>query len=159
MAQGYTGLTSAQLLALPLADQVAKVAQGSAQIQAMKSSEMQERWAKALEKTRPAATLGDPLLIDIGARPGTSDAANITTLVDNANKVFDEVAAGTRDQDIKDIFGAPNLATAKLKIKNARKRMDELKAANKIVTDRSGYSGEVGSAGSATPHRSPWPRV
>jgi HTH-like domain/Integrase core domain len=123
MAQGMTGMTVAQLTALPLADQTAKLAPGTAALQALKPWELQERWAQALSTVKPARMLGDPLLIDVGPRPGTSDAANIQTVVDNTNKVFDEIAAEARDQDIKDVFGAANLATAKTKYKNARKRV------------------------------------
>jgi len=103
--------------------------------------------AKAIRTEEPKATLGDPALIDTGARPGTGDAANITTLCAGADAVFSTIAAGTRDADIKQVFGATNVAAAKAKYAAAQTRMHQLKAADKIVTDRSGYSSEVSLGG------------
>lgn len=147
MAQGLTGMSVAALSALPLADQAAKVAAGSAQIAVLKPWEAQERWAKALGTAKPELTLGDPLLIDSGPRPGTADAANTQKVVDAANAIFDEIAAGSRDKDVADVFGTANVALAKDKYKKARKRMNELHALGKIVTDRSGYNAEAGLGG------------
>jgi hypothetical protein len=104
-------------------------------------------FAQAIRTAAPSAELGDPLLIDIGARPGTSDAANIMTLVTNANTIFTTIASGARDADITQVFGAANVATAKTKYANAFTRMNALRATDKIVTDRSGYSAEVGLGG------------
>jgi hypothetical protein len=103
--------------------------------------------ATAIRTEDPTAELGDPLLIDTGARPGTSDAANITSLVTRANTVFAAIAGGAKDADLTQVFGAANIATAKTKYANAKTRMNSLKAANKIVTDRSGYAAEVGLGG------------
>ncbi len=100
-------------------------------------------FAQALRTEVPSLELGDPLLIDVGARPATADAANITTLVNGANTILDAIAAGTHDAGIGQIFGAANVATAKGKYHNARVRINFLKTNNHIVTDRSGYSEEV----------------
>jgi hypothetical protein len=104
-------------------------------------------FANLLRSAAPNITLGDPALIDTGARPGTTDAANITTLVARANAVFAEIASGARDADIAQVFGVLNVAAVKAKYANAHTRMNQLKAANKIVTDRSGYSAEAGLGG------------
>jgi hypothetical protein len=104
-------------------------------------------FANAVRTAAPAAQLGDPLLIDSGARPGTSDAANITTLVGRADSVFATIAGGARDADLTQIFGAANVAAAKAKYALARTQMNHLKVIDKIVTDRSGYNAEVGLGG------------
>jgi hypothetical protein len=105
------------------------------------------RLGQEIRAQEPTAELGSPLLIDTGPRPGTADAANITTLVGKANTVFTTLAGTTRDTDIKEVFGAGNVADAKTKYDNAKTQMNALHATNKIVTDRSGYSGEVGLGG------------
>lgn len=105
------------------------------------------RFAAAIRAADPTARLGDPALIDIGARPATSDAANITTLVSKANAIFDEIALGVHDADITDVFGAANVAAAKAKYALARTAMNSLHTSNHIVTDRSGYSAEVSLGG------------
>jgi hypothetical protein len=105
------------------------------------------RFAEEIRKVKPSFQLGDPALIDVGARPGTADAANITTLVSGADALLNTIAGGSRDADVKKVFGAANVATAKAKYAAARTRMNALKSANKIVTDRSGYSAEVGLGG------------
>ncbi len=104
-------------------------------------------FANAIRTEAPSAELGNPLLIDTGARPGTADAVNLTTLVTNANSVFTTIASGARDADITQVFGAAKVATAKTKYDNARTRMNALRAVDKIVTDRSGYGAEVGLGG------------
>lgn len=104
-------------------------------------------FAKEIRTAAPAAELGDPLLIDSGARPATADAANITTLVGKANTVFTAIAGNAHDGDIVQIFGTANVAAAKTKYANAATRMNQLKATNKIVTDRSGYNAQVGLGG------------
>jgi hypothetical protein len=147
LALGVTGLTIAQLSALPAADVASKWATGWSALNALQPWELQRRWAEALFKVKPELQLGDPRLIDIGPRPGTSDAANIQTLVDNANKVFDKIAAGAKDGDVKQVFGNANLIKAKKKYAEGRKWMNKLKGTNHIVTDRSGYNREVGLGG------------
>jgi hypothetical protein len=94
-------------------------------------------------KVRPDTLLGDPLLINTGPRAGTQDAAHITQLVNAANAIFDRIATGAVDMHIKQVFGAANVATAKARYANARKRLNELHASNDIVTDRSHYNAEA----------------
>lgn len=101
------------------------------------------QFAAAIRTADPATTLGDPALIDVGARPATSDAVNIAFLVSMANWIFTLIALGLADADIADVFGAANVAAAKAKYALARTAMNSLHASNHIVTDRSGYSGEV----------------
>jgi hypothetical protein len=100
-------------------------------------------FAAAVRAAAPDTELGDPALINVGARPRTSDAANITTLVARADAVFAVIARGARDADIAQVFGVANVAAAKVKYANAHAQMNRLKAANKIVTDRSGFNAEV----------------
>lgn len=104
-------------------------------------------FANAIRTASPAAQLGDPNLIDTGARPGTADAANITTVVNAADTVFNTIASGANDADLTAVFGAANIAAAKTKYASARTRMNQLKLTDKIVTDRSGYNAEVGLGG------------
>lgn len=104
-------------------------------------------FAQAIRTAAPEAELGDPLLIDTGARPATPDAKNITSLVSGADTIFGILAGASHDADITQIFGAPNLAAAKTKYANARTRMNHLHSVNKIVTDRSGYNAEVSLGG------------
>jgi hypothetical protein len=105
------------------------------------------QFAQEIRTAAPSAELGDPLLIDVGARPHTADAANITTLVNNANAVFASIASGAKDADITQVFGAANVAAAKAKYANAKTRLNALKTADKIVTDRSGFSAQVSLGG------------
>jgi hypothetical protein len=152
MAELYAGQTVAQLTALPLADQQKAYAAGVNKLTAMTAWEQQQAYVTALEKARPDLTLGDPLLIDSGPRPGTADAANIQKLVDHANDVFDEIAAGKRDADVKNVFGNSNLAKAKAKYAQGRIWMNKLHKASHVVTDRSGYNAEVGLGGLTSFH-------
>jgi hypothetical protein len=105
------------------------------------------RRVEAIRSVRPDLTLGDPALIDTGPRPGTADTANLNTLVANANAIFDQIAGGGRDADIDQVFGHANRAVAKTKYANGKTWMNNLKASNHIVTDRSGYNDEVGLGG------------
>ena len=95
----------------------------------------------------PALALGDPMLIDTPPRSGTADAANLQKLVDNANKVFDEIATGAQTANLTQVFGATKVATARAKYAKARQRMNFLHARNKVVADRSGYNFEVNLGG------------
>jgi hypothetical protein len=147
MTIGVTGLTAAQLSALPPADQATKWATGWTALNALKPWELAGHWADALFKVKPALGLADPRLIDTGPRPGTNDAVNIQKLVNNANNVFDRIAAGANDTDVKQIFGTANLVKAKKKYAEGRKWMNKLHTDNHIVTDRSGYNAEVGLGG------------
>ena len=110
-------------------------------------------FATAIRTAAPSLTLGDPLLIDTGPRAGTADAANIATLVTNANTIFTTIAGTTRDTDIGQVFGTSNISNAKTKYNNARIRMNHLHATNMILTDRSGYNAEVGLGGLTNPAR------
>ncbi|PSK93425.1 DUF4157 domain-containing protein [Taibaiella chishuiensis] len=104
-------------------------------------------FAQAIRTAAPSATLGDPLLINTGPRPATADAANIATLVANATAIFTTLAGNSRNADLRQVFGAANVAAAKTKYNNARLQMNVLHAANQIVTDRSGYNAEVSLGG------------
>ncbi len=118
-----------------------------ADFKALPRAEQLSRQAKAIVALFPDAKLGDPALIDTGPRPATPDAANITKVVANADAIFNTIASGAQDPNIKQVFGDANLATAKAKYAEGRKWMNKLNTTNKIVTDRSGYSGEVSQGG------------
>ncbi len=141
------GLTTAQVTALTAAQKTAKQTAWNTLSATLKPWEVQARYANALATVRPGLKLGDPKLINTGPRPATADAAHITTLVTNANKVFDKIAAGAADADIDRVFGAANRATAKAKYKKARDAMNTLATTGHVVTDRSGYNREVSLGG------------
>jgi len=105
------------------------------------------RRLEAIRTLFPALTLGDPMLIDTGPRPGTADTANLTTLVGGANTIFAAIAAGTHDASIGQVFGPANVAAAKTKYTEGRTWMNTLHGNHHIVTDRSGYNSEVGLGG------------
>lgn len=105
-----------------------------------------ERANNALLKVRPDLTLGDPKLIDTGARSGTDDTKNLKKLGKNAAKVFDQILAGHRT-DLDQVFGKANVATARAKYVQGKKWMNKLLGLDKVVTDRSGYSDEVSLGG------------
>ena len=92
-AQFWYGMTRAQFDALPAPAKATKDQQAKNTIAALPRWEKEARWADALQKVKPGLMLGDPKLINTGPRAGTNDAANITTLVTNANLVFDKIAA------------------------------------------------------------------
>jgi hypothetical protein len=122
--------------------------QTQAEFRARPRWEQYTRWAEAMRLLRPVTgRFVDPLLIDVGPRPGTADAANLTRLVANANRVFNLIAGGSRDADIRQVFGAANLTRAKGRYAAARLWMNRLHRRGKIVTDRSGYSDEVSLGG------------
>jgi hypothetical protein len=91
--------------------------------------------------------LGDPALINTGPRPATADAANLATLVTGADSMIGLVIGGAHDNDLRDVFGAADVATAKARYTAARTRMNYLHTNNRIVTDRSGYNTEAGLGG------------
>ena len=101
----------------------------------------------AVLKVRPDLKLGDPKLIDTGARKGTDDAKNMKKLGTNAGKVFDKIIKGSNDKDLEDVFGKKNVATAKAKYQAAKTWMNNLLGLDKVVTDRSGYNDEVNLGG------------
>ena len=127
-------------------DEVRKLAMAGltkAQFDALAADERNARWAAAIRQVWPALALGDPMLIDTPPRAGTADAGNLQKLVDNANKVFDEIATGAQTTNLTQVFGATKVATARAKYRKARQRMNFLHARNKVVADRSGYNFEV----------------
>ena len=131
-------------------DEVRKLAMAGltkAQFDALAADERNARWAAAIRQVWPALALGDPMLIDTPPRAGTADAGNLQKLVDNANKVFDEIATGAQTTNLTQVFGATKLVTARRKYAKARQRMNFLHARNKIVADRSGYNFEVNLGG------------
>ncbi|WP_155849060.1 hypothetical protein [Amycolatopsis vancoresmycina] len=106
--------------------------------------------AEAIRAQAPGLVLGDPALINIGVRPGAlgvADAANIAALVTNATALINTVIGGAHDGDLRQVFGPPNVATAKARYRAARDRMNYLHTHHRIVTDRSGYSAEAGVGG------------
>lgn len=111
------------------------------------------RIAGALRATFPQTTLGDPALIDTGPRPATADAANIRTLVNNANALFDQVLAPARRPDLEQVFGRAHVSTARARYTAAKRRMNTLHRQNKVVTDRSGYNAEVSLGGLTGPNQ------
>ena len=114
---------------------------------ALPEREQLTRLSGAITSLVPELRLGDPREYNIGARTGTDDAENIRTLVTNTNIVFDDIASGSHDTSVGEIFGASNIRAAKRKYARARSWMNILHRRNKIVTDRSGYSGEVNLGG------------
>jgi hypothetical protein len=122
-----------------------------AQFNALPKLEQRSRWAEAIIAQFPDLKLGDPKLIDTGPRPATPDAANITKLVGNADKIFNDVATGLRDTWLTQVFGAGSVAAAKAKYAKGRTAMNTLHGTDSIVTDRSGYSEEVSLGGLTDP--------
>jgi len=103
--------------------------------------------ATALRTFRPALVLGDPALINVGPRPSTADAANIATLVTNATALINLCMAPAAVPHLRDVFGAANVGTAQARYAAGATRLAWLHTHGKIVTDRSGYSGQVGLGG------------
>jgi hypothetical protein len=118
---------------------------------ALSLRERRSRYAEAIRKEFADLEFGDPNLIDSGARPLTTDAANITKVVGAADKLFTDIASGARDAWLTDVFGAANIAKAKTNYDNARTRMNTLHVLDRIVTDRSGYNEEVSLSGLTDP--------
>lgn len=125
-----------------------------AQFSTLLSWQRNQRLARAIYQLHPTLLRhGDPSLYMTGPRPATNDAAHINTLVARANTHFAAVAAGSRNASINQVFGAGNLATVKARYARARSRMNILHGRNRIVSDRSGYSGEVGLGGLTNANR------
>ena len=118
-----------------------------AEFTALPRRERLSRHADAIIALFPTFRLGDPALIDTGPRPATTDAANITKVVDHANTIFTDIASGAQDSNLEQVFGAGSVSAAKAKYTEARTWMNTLHGADKILTDRSGYSGEVSLGG------------
>ena len=101
------------------------------------------RLAAAIQAVRPDRVVADPGLMGSGARSHTADAHNIATLVTNVGQLIDDVlAAPDIDLWLKQIFGAGNGGFAKRRYQLAKVFLNRLAAANKILSDRSGYSAE-----------------
>ncbi|TMQ08159.1 MAG: DUF4157 domain-containing protein [Deltaproteobacteria bacterium] len=81
--------------------------QSQAEFDALPEPTRLTRRVDAIRSVRPDLTLGDPMLIDTGPRPATPDAANITTLCNGANAIFDAIATG-HDTDLDQVFGSAN---------------------------------------------------
>lgn len=131
----------------------------SKQFNALSRVERRSRWAEAIVAQFPDLQLGDPSLIDTGARPLTADAANITQAVHNADILFAAVASGAQDVSLTQVFGAGSLAAAKAKYALGRTAMNTLHASNSIVTDRSGYSEEAFLGGLTDPPGNPGQKI
>jgi hypothetical protein len=103
--------------------------------------------SSAVRAEYPDLELGDPNLIDTGARPGTDDTAHITTLVTNTDQLFSTAVSAAHDANLAQIFGQPQVATAKQRYRAGQAAMNALHTQNHIVTDRSGYNDEAGLGG------------
>jgi Domain of unknown function (DUF4157) len=102
--------------------------------------------AKLMLKTKTELTLKPPE--GYMAPPSTlTEQNNIRTLVDEASKVFDLVAAGSKDAVLTEVFGGGNVVAAKKKVADAKTALVKLFNESKIVTDRTGYSNEVNLGG------------
>jgi hypothetical protein len=110
------------------------------------ADKMLERANNAMLKVRPDLTLGDPKLIDTGARSGTDDAKNLKKLGKNTAKLFDQIASG-HHKDLEQVFGKGHVAAARAKYAQGKLWMNKLLHLDKVVTDRSGYSDEVSLGG------------
>jgi len=104
-------------------------------------------FVQEVQKVDPTIILSDPTPIDTGPQPGTNDAANINTLVAGADSVFAKIAHGSQNKIISDVFGQHYVQQAKANFADGHRAMHRLQSANKIVTDRSGYSYEAGIGG------------
>jgi hypothetical protein len=104
-------------------------------------------FADALRAAHPSSALGDINLMETGARAGTSDAANLSILLSKANAIYDDIAGGNRDRDLADVFGSSKVATAKGKYAKSKVKAAQIIRGNKVISDRSGFSDEVGLGG------------
>lgn len=113
------------------------------------------RLAEAIENIRPDRAVRDPALMRSGTRPGTTDAANVAALVTNVGTLIDDIlAASDIDLWLEQIFGAGNGGFAKARYRLAKVFLNRLASANRILSDRSGYSEESGLGGSTISGRS-----
>jgi hypothetical protein len=155
-AEGTLVLIDRAMAELSHADRVAVLQKSrhpltQAQFDALPRRERRIRTVDAILALFPNAQLGDMSLIKSGARPGTTDAVNITALVGFANTIFIDIASGARDTWLTEIFGAANIAAAKTKYANARTRMNTLHTTDKILSDRSGFAKETLMGGLSGP--------
>jgi hypothetical protein len=72
-------------------------------------------------------------------------------VVGHANTIFTAIASGAQDISLTQVFGAANVGAAKTKYAAGRTAMNTIHAADRIVTDRSGYAGQVSQGGLTDP--------
>ncbi len=109
------------------------------------------RSAEAILAVFPGLELGDPALLDVHARPSTTDTANINTVVARADAIFSDIVSGAHDDWLTQVFGAAHVSAAKAKYASAQSQMNHL-SPNHVVTDRgSGFSREVFEGGLTGP--------
>ncbi len=113
----------------------------------MPPSELLVRLADEVRAVRPDLVLGDPALIDAAPSRGSADEANLHRLVVNARRIFDAIIGGGHDADLGQVFGSGHVTAAKRKYRQGRRWMERLERRRHVVTDRSGYSGEVSLGG------------
>ncbi len=117
-----------------------------------------EAFAQEVRVAVPEDVLGNPNDFERGPRTGPegiADQHNIDLLANKAAEVFDQIIAGHRDSDLRDVFGDSDVtvAAAKAKYRRAELEMRRLQHAGKVLTDRSGYSEEAGVGGLTFFHR------
>ncbi|HVK77513.1 MAG TPA: hypothetical protein VM734_29605, partial [Kofleriaceae bacterium] len=117
-----------------------------AQFNALPRRERLIRTVDAIRGLFPHLRHGDPALIDTGPT-NPLETVNLGIVVVNANGILGVIASGAHDTSIGQVFGVANIATAKAKYANGQTWLNNLYAANKIVTDRSGYNDEAGLGG------------
>lgn len=103
--------------------------------------------AKAIQAEFPHLLLGDPRLLNTGARSGTLDKRNLRVLVRTVARLLNAVVGSSYDPQLRLVFGGLHVAAAKAKYSSAKSALTTLAAADKIVTDRSGYGSEVSLGG------------
>ncbi|MEA3061416.1 MAG: hypothetical protein QOJ94_1197 [Sphingomonadales bacterium] len=85
-------------------------------------------FAEAIRQANAASILGHPK--EIGVKAGTkAEKANLRTLQTNINTIFNLIAGTSLDVSLGQVFGVPNVATAKTKYNKGRL------AINKIIDD------------------------
>jgi len=126
---------------------------GTAAFNVLTPAERDRRLADAVRALHGDHVLGSPALIDVGPRAGTADGANLAALVAGANAMLTVLVSGVRDADLQDVFGAASVSEVKSRYQRAQNQMNLLMAANRIVTDRSGYNDEVGLGGLTSPQQ------
>lgn len=113
------------------------------EFEALPRGEQLMRIARKIQTFSSITVLGDPGLINTGARPGTSDTVNLMILVSKANQIFDQIISGIFDDGLAQVFGAENVALAKTRYSKGQSWMNQIAQKDRIVTDRSGYSEEI----------------
>ncbi|SHJ76664.1 protein of unknown function [Malonomonas rubra DSM 5091] len=130
---------------------VRKKARGSlspAQFAKLPSTKQNILLAEALYNSYKVLRLGDPSQTEVGPR-NSAERMKLLALFGLTAGHLTALSLGGHDTEIKKIFGAANLATVKRNYARALVRLTYLYRNNKIRTDRSGYSEEVGLGGYA----------